>query len=103
MSVRDASLQHALGTISVDTFFADYYGQRFLYIDGAPGRFADLVTWSNLDELISCRLPPSRVVMYHNDTNVHEREFVRYRSRRGHPPIPHLVPSAINRLLTAGA
>ncbi len=48
------NLSELLEPCPTEEFFASNWGQKFRYIKGWPGKFADLLPWERLDEIV-CR------------------------------------------------
>lgn len=46
------ALSSILDPMATDRFFAEYYGQNVLHVSGYPGRFASLLPWSALNEIL---------------------------------------------------
>ena len=44
--------------LSPERFLADYWNRKFLHLKGAKGRFAHLLTWDNLNQVLEWQSPP---------------------------------------------
>ena len=51
--------------MGVDAFLKNYWLKSFVHIPGRPGRFTDLLTWSDLNAILEQhRLTPPRLKLY---------------------------------------
>jgi bifunctional lysine-specific demethylase and histidyl-hydroxylase MINA len=47
------SFDDIMAPLGAERFFAEYEGQRPLHLKGAPDKFAEIMTWARLNELLS--------------------------------------------------
>lgn len=71
-------LETVLSPITLDAFLADYWGQQFLHIPGASGRFRSLLEWDAINhQLDNQPVGARRVRMLGRQGDVPEADFTR--------------------------
>lgn len=89
----------ALAPMSLPAFVAEYWGQSFLRLPGHPGKFAALLPWCELDQILEAhRLAPPRLNLYQNGKALPPERFL---GRRNDEPI--LNSAGLTNCLAAGA
>ena len=90
--------------ISEDLFFRDYFGRKFLYACGIPGRFAHLLPWEVLNDLLRhSQVGPPRVRLVKEGQALPDEFYVKYRDSRLSPPRPFLLAGPLTEQLRNGA
>jgi ribosomal protein L16 Arg81 hydroxylase len=51
-NAHDSAWNRLLSPVDPTVFFNDYFGEKPLYIPGEPDRFADLCSWSDLNDVL---------------------------------------------------
>jgi hypothetical protein len=88
-----------------EEFLAESWGRNFRHVRGARGKFAELMPWSRLtDVLAQHRLDHPRLRLTRDGKTVPSSEYLRHTtSARRKGLIPHLRPAELTNLLRDGA
>jgi ribosomal protein L16 Arg81 hydroxylase len=71
------TLDDVLRPTEVHKFLTEYVGRRYLLVRGCPGRFAQLLTWGQLDDVLSrLRVTDGRVKMVKKAATIREDTYV---------------------------
>jgi hypothetical protein len=100
------NLADLLRPIAVDTFLANDYGQRFVYVPGTPGKFSALLPWRVLNDILEQhRLAPPRLRLTREGKPVPSDRYVSFQPSRRNAsrPIPRLKSAELTRELREGA
>jgi ribosomal protein L16 Arg81 hydroxylase len=85
-----------------DAFISRYWEQTWLHLKGAPGRFTDLMPWSDLNLLLAnARLAPPLVRLSRNGEPLDSAAFMHTPPGAGH--LPRLDAGKVAVLLAQGA
>jgi hypothetical protein len=98
-----AGLLHPL---HAEAFLAKDYSRTFVHVPGLPGKFAALLPWSVVNDILDQnRLEPPRLRLTREGTPVSPERYLRHNanSRKNGPPIPRLDSAALTRELREGA
>lgn len=99
------NLQAILAPISLNKFFSEYWGYKFLYLTGEDEKFSNYFTWNDLNKILSShRLEPPRLRLEQAGKSKEElSNFIEYvHARRGHA-IPYINVPIFNQILSDGA
>lgn len=100
------NLTELLAPIPPEEFFAESWGRNFLHIKGWPGKFAELLTWERLDEIVSrYEFDFPRLHLLKDHQMVAPEAFLRHVPNRRDKRTfkARLQPAALNELLRQGA
>jgi ribosomal protein L16 Arg81 hydroxylase len=93
------TLAETLGNIPVGDFLTRVWGQTFAHIPGAPGRFHDLLSWSEVNGMLQkYRLEPPRLRLVRKGELAQKDDFLRYEGGK----IPFVVPEKLSQRLRDG-
>src|SRR5690242_7487204 len=95
-----------LRPVESDVFLATQWGERFVHISGAPGKFAGLLPWSVLNTILEQhRLEPPRLRLTRNGKSVAPDAFLSFQQNRrtASQAIPRLDAAALTRELRNGS
>jgi ribosomal protein L16 Arg81 hydroxylase len=86
-------------------FFASSWGKSYLHVRGKPRRFADLLPWDSLNEiLITHRLDYPRLRLMQDGKSLPTSSYIRHvGGGKGKPPIPRVLPVELTAQLQNGA
>jgi hypothetical protein len=86
-------------------FLASVWGRDFLYVRGRAGKFAGLMPWARLNDILRRqRLDHPRLRLVRDGETLPASACLRYSApRRGRQPIPRLKPSELLAQLRSGA
>ena len=106
VQLLEYDLQALLNPVSADQFLARDYGRNSVHVRGAPGKFASLLPWPVLNDILEQhRLEPPRLRLTCEGKPVPPERYLSYqpnrRASRSH--IPRLNAGALNRELREGA
>jgi ribosomal protein L16 Arg81 hydroxylase len=100
------NLSELLEPCPTEEFFATNWGKKFRYIKGWPGKFADLLTWERLDEIV-CRyeFDHPRVHLFKDHQVVPPDTYLKYVTNRRDKKLfrAKLQGAALNEQLRQGA
>lgn len=99
-------LSTVLSPVSTDEFIHSYFGKNFFRSVGQPGRFAGLLPWRNLNQLLRYhRLDSPRLRLVREGKSVAPESYVTYASTRRQPytRIPRIRSADATRQLRDGA
>jgi hypothetical protein len=99
-------LHALLRPVRTKTFLTDTYGRNFLHVPGSPGKFANLLPWDMLNDILEeHRLEPPRLRLTLEGKPVPPERYIAYsQNRRANgKPIPRLNSAALTRELREGA
>ncbi|HYZ84002.1 MAG TPA: cupin domain-containing protein [Bryobacteraceae bacterium] len=99
-------LQALLNPVSADQFLARDYGRSFVHVRGTPGKFASLLPWPVLNDILEQhRLDPPRLRLTREGKPVPPDRYVSYQPnrRKSGSPIPRLNAAALTSELREGA
>lgn len=98
-------LEKLLGPVSVEEFLASTWGQTYRHIRGWPGKFAHLLPWNQLNEILrQHRLDFPRLRLVLDGASLPASSYLRYTtSGRRRTPIPRLQPVKLTHQLRRGA
>ena len=99
------SLSKLLEPLSREEFLASCWGQTFRQVRGGAGKFARLMPWRTLNEILRRhRLDYPRLRLVREGETQPAASCLRYAAaRRGRGPIPRLKPVELNEQLRRGA
>ena len=103
MAPRD--LAGLLTPVEPEGFLRTCWGQNFLHVPGAPGKFADLLPWPALNRILEQhRLDTPRVRLTREGKPVPPASFLSYATNRRRPnqPIARLRGADLTRELREG-
>ena len=95
-----------LRPVPLDTFLANDYGHRFVYVPGTPGKFSALLPWPVLNDILEQhRLEPPRLRLTRDGKPVAPERYVSFQPNRRNSsrPIPRLKSAELARELREGA
>lgn len=95
-----------LTPLETGPFLRTCWGQNFLHVPGAPGKFADLLPWPALNRILEQhRLDTPRLRLTREGKPVPPTSFLSYSTNRRRPTqsIPRLRASDVSRELRDGA
>jgi ribosomal protein L16 Arg81 hydroxylase len=100
------NLPEVLAPLAPEEFFAESWGRSYRLVKGAPGKFAGLLTWAELNRLL-CRsaLDYPRIRLVKEAQVLAPETFMRYEQSRRNPKVfnPRLNPAAMTEQLRKGA
>src|SRR3954447_25888016 len=100
------TLAEVLTPFSVGEFTQKYFGKRFFHSPGTPGRFAGLLPWSDLNQLLRhTRLDVPRLRLMQEGKAVPPESFITYQASRRRPDlrVPRLRSASLTKHLRDGA
>src|SRR5271154_3442647 len=76
--MHSLNLDGVLSPHTADEFFKNYFGSKFLYVPGEPGKFSSVFTWSVLNHVLQThRFTPPRIRLVQNGKAVASDTFMR--------------------------
>lgn len=85
-------------TIAPPDFLTSTWGQAFVFLPGARGRFHELLSWSDVNGMLQKhRLEPPRLRLVRKGAFASKSDFLRYDGR-----VPFVVPEKLSQLLRDG-
>jgi ribosomal protein L16 Arg81 hydroxylase len=98
-------LSKLLAPLPREEFLADCWGKSFRHVRGGAGKFARLMPWEALNEILRRhRLDYPRLRLVRDGQTQPASSCLRYTAaRRGRGPIPRLKPVELNEQLRRGA
>ena len=99
------SLAKLLEPLAEGEFLASVWGRDFCYVRGGAGKFAGLMPWARLNEILRRhRLDYPRLRLVRDGETLAASACLRYNApRRGRQPIPRLKPADLLAQLRRGA
>lgn len=99
------SLVKLLEPLSEEEFLASFWGRGFRFVRGGAGKFARLMPWASLNEILRRhRLDYPRLRLVRDGETLAASSCLRYNApRRGRQPIPRLKPAELVAALRRGA
>ncbi len=87
------TLAEVLAPYDQGEFLKETWGRRFLHIPGAADKFARLLPWATLGDVLSHRVDPSQVQLAKDGQNIEAREFIRKEAgdQFGRLMVPELI------------
>lgn len=93
------SFAATLGSLGTEAFLQEFWGKRFTRLPGTPGRFRDLLSWSEVNGLLQKhRLEPPRLRLVRSGEFAPKASFLRYEGGR----VPFIVPEKLSERLREG-
>ena len=93
------NLADAFRPLDIEEFKRTYLGHQYVLVRGTGDRFAGLVTWTRLNDVLSClRADDDRVFLVRNAKPLHKDGYTFVRGDHR-----YLDGSAVDRQLQAGA
>src|SRR4051794_469434 len=95
-----------LAPLNATEFLDRDYGKRFLHVPGRSGKFAALLPWATLNDILEeHRLEPPRLRLTREGQPVPEERYVSFQPnrRRSGSPIPRINAAGLTRELREGA
>jgi ribosomal protein L16 Arg81 hydroxylase len=94
-----ATFAETLGSIGVDDFLSTTWGRTFAHLRGARGRFASLLSWSDVNAMLQKhRLEPPRLRLARNGSFAPKQSYLRYEGGK----VPFVLPEGLSRQLRDG-
>lgn len=106
MSYRPGTLAEVLAPVSTSTFIEQFFGKKFFYTAGQRGRFAGLLPWSDLNQILRHhRLDAPRLRLVLEGKTIPPASYVTYQTSRRRPDlsVPRLRSVDLTRHLRSGA
>ncbi len=102
-SVRE--LEKILKPCPAEEFLASSWGKAYRHVRGWPGKFAELMPWPRLNEILhQHRLDHPRLRLVQDGKPVPAASYIRQTGNaRRKPTIPRLLPAQLTKHLRAGA
>lgn len=97
-------LEKILEPCRASEFFASCRGKNFKYVKGWPGKFARLLPWHELNELLRRhRLDFPRLRLMRDGERVAVSSYIRHATNARRHTIPRLLPESLTKHLREGA
>src|SRR5215469_4907483 len=83
ISTKKSVLDEVLSPVSSEEFLGRYWGQSFVHVPGRPGKFSQLLPWSQLNEILKHhRLRPGRLRLFQDTKEVPQSSYFDMRDHR---------------------
>ncbi|MEO8125727.1 MAG: cupin domain-containing protein [Bryobacteraceae bacterium] len=95
------TLNEILEPVSAEEFLTRYLGKEYFYCPGQPGKFAGLLPWADLNQILEHhRLDVPRLRLVREGKPIPASAFLQYRSSRR---VPRVRSAELTRYLQEGA
>jgi len=100
-NARPETLAEILEPISTEEFLHRYLGKEYFYCPGQPGKFAGLLPWADLNQILEHhRLDVPQLRLVRDGKPIPAKAFLQYRSNRR---VPRVRSAELTRHLKEGA
>ena len=72
---RPVTFDDVIAPLTRERFLAEFWEKKFLHLSGVKGRFAHLLPWQELNEILECHREP-RLRLYQNDKPVEPGRYL---------------------------